>query len=275
MHVKRWLTSLAALPFVIWLIWQGPTSFFLLISAVSVICLWEYFSIVFRSTPGHPAIVWIGMTAGALMITAAEFRMPSMILCILAISILLCAFISVWWSKPDHPLLEAVSAQIQGMVYIPLLLSFLVMIRDQPHGVAWIFYLLCIIFAGDIGAYYVGTGWGRHKINPRVSPGKTVEGALGGLAANLVLGAGINLFADRLPWGLDMPKLPWGWAILFFVTVGVTGQLGDLFESQLKRAAHIKDSGKILPGHGGLLDRIDALLFAAPVAYVFKEYVFG
>jgi phosphatidate cytidylyltransferase len=275
MHAKRWLTSMVALPFVVWLIGHGPTTFFILISAVVVICLWEYFSIVFHDKPGYPAILWIGKVMGVMMISAAQIRSQNLILCILAINVLCCALISVWRSKPDLPLLETVFLQIQGMVYIPLLLSFLVMIRLQPNGVAWIFYLLIIIFAGDTGAYYVGTGWGKHKLCPRVSPGKTVEGALGGLAANIVLGAGINFFADRLPWGLDMPTLPWGWAILFFIIAGATGQLGDLFESQLKRAAHIKDSGTILPGHGGLLDRIDALLFAAPVAYVFKEYVFS
>jgi phosphatidate cytidylyltransferase len=275
MHAKRWLTSIVALPFVIWLIWKGATPFFLLISAVAMVSLREYFFIVFHDKLMHPAIVPVGMILGLAMIAAAHLGLPQLVLCLLAIDVLCLAGISVWRSRPGFPLLNAVCIQIQGMIYIPLLLAFLVMMRHQPYGLTWVFYLLCIIFSGDSGAYYVGTYWGKHKLNPRVSPGKTVEGALGGLAANIAFGAAINFFADCLPWGLAMPKLPWGWAVLFFIVVGATGQLGDLFESQLKRAANVKDSGKILPGHGGMLDRIDALLFAAPVAYIFKEYVFG
>jgi phosphatidate cytidylyltransferase len=170
-------------------------------------------------------------------------------------------------------LLEVVGQQIQGIIYVPVLLSFLVFIRYQENGTTWIFSLLCIIFAGDIGAYYVGTYFGRRKLLPRVSPGKTIEGALGGLCANIAVGSLINANLHRLPWGLDMPGWPWGVAVLFFMSAGLLGQFGDLFESQFKRAANIKDSGNILPGHGGLLDRIDALLFAAPVAYIFKMYV--
>lgn len=275
MHAKRWLTSIVALPFVIWLIWQGKTPFFLLISAVALISLREYFSIVFHDKHRHAAIVPVAMILGLAMLAAAHLRSQQLIPGILAADLLCLAGLSVWRSKPGLPLLDSVCIQLQGLIYIPLLLMFLVMIRHQPYGLTWVLYLLCIIFSGDIGAYYVGSYWGKHKLNPRVSPGKTVEGALGGLTANIAFGAGINFFADCLPWGLDMPKLPWGWAILFFIIVGASGQLGDLFESQLKRAANVKDSGKILPGHGGMLDRIDALLFAAPVAYIFKEYVFG
>jgi phosphatidate cytidylyltransferase len=96
---------------------------------------------------------------------------------------------------------------------------------------------------------------GRHKLSPAISPGKTIEGAIGGLVANLVIGAIGKFFF--------LPGLPWGTALLFFITVGIAGQVGDLFESELKRSSNIKDSSGILPGHGGILDRIDALLFAS------------
>jgi len=111
----------------------------------------------------------------------------------------------------------------------------------------------------------LGSYFGQHKLCPTVSPKKTIEGALGGLAASLGSGALIKHFF--------LPLLPWGLSLLFFLSINIAGQVGDLFESQIKRVAHIKDSGAILPGHGGVLDRIDALLFAAPVAYIFKEYL--
>jgi len=129
-----------------------------------------------------------------------------------------------------------------------------------PSG--FIFYWP-LFFSGDIGALYVGTFLGRHKLCPSVSPKKTIEGALGGLAANLMIGLTVKAFF--------LPSLSWGHAILLILLIGIAGQIGDLFESILKRTAGIKDSGGILPGHGGMLDRIDALLFAGPVAWIFKS----
>jgi phosphatidate cytidylyltransferase len=160
---------------------------------------------------------------------------------------------------------EIVTKQVLGIVYIPLLISYLVLIRNGIHGVSWLYFLLLIVFSGDIGSFYVGSFLGRHKLCPAVSPNKTIEGSVGGLAANIASGALFKYFF--------MPLLPWGLSILFFLSIGVAGQVGDLFESELKRVGNIKDSGTLLPGHGGILDRIDALLFAAPVAYLFKEYI--
>ena len=112
----------------------------------------------------------------------------------------------------------------------------------------------------------MGSYLGRHKLNPAVSPGKTIEGAVGGLVGNLLVGSIGKFFF--------FPAHPWGSAVLFFIAVGLAGQVGDLFESLFKRTSKIKDSGGILPGHGGVLDRIDALLFASPVAYFFKIYIY-
>jgi phosphatidate cytidylyltransferase len=130
----------------------------------------------------------------------------------------------------------------------------------------WIFFLLAIIFVGDISAYYVGSYLGRRKLSPAISPGKTVEGAIGGIAGNLLAGIIGKYFF--------LPSLPWGPAIIFFIAAGLAGQVGDLFESEMKRSSNIKDSGGLLPGHGGFLDRVDALLFASPVAYIFKVFIF-
>jgi len=157
--------------------------------------------------------------------------------------------------------------QVAGMVYIPLFLSCLIQIRNDPGGAAWIFLILCLAFGGDTSAFYVGTYLGRRKLCPAVSPKKTIEGALGGLVGSLLVASVAKAFL--------LPSLPWVAAIPFFLIAAAAGQLGDLFESAIKRSAGIKDSGGLLPGHGGILDRIDGLLFVAPLTYLFKFYLTG
>ncbi len=164
-----------------------------------------------------------------------------------------------------NSILSAVSAEIQGIVYIPLFLSFLVLIRGSANGAHWIIWLWLIIGFSDTGAYYAGTYLGKTPLSPHVSPNKSVEGAIGGLAAAAVAGSIYSLLFIE-----EASLMP---ALLFSIVAAAAGQLGDLFESSFKRAGKIKDSGSILPGHGGILDRFDGLIFAAPVAYIFKIFI--
>ncbi|WP_222423960.1 phosphatidate cytidylyltransferase [Desulfamplus magnetovallimortis] len=164
-----------------------------------------------------------------------------------------------------HSVLNAVSAQIQGIIYLPLFFSFLVLIRCSENGAHWIIWLWLIVGFSDTGAYYVGTYMGKTPLSPHISPNKSVEGAIGGIAAAAFIGGLYSLIF------IDNASLPV--SILFSMVAAAAGQLGDLFESSLKRAGAIKDSGTILPGHGGILDRFDGLLFAAPVAYIFKVFL--
>ena len=273
MHLKRWLTSIIALPIVIYLIAKGGIYFVLLICAVCLISIWEYYRIVLSDNNEKGLIPEIGMVSGGLLIFAAAYGRPSDLLFVFAFNFVVCALICVLKTKDNEALPDIMARQVQGMIYIPLMLTFLVFIRTGESGAIWVFFLICVVFGGDIGAYYMGTYLGKHKLMPSVSPKKTLEGAIGGIGANLLIGSLININLPHLPWGLNMPALPWIPTILFLIVVGMIGQFGDLFESLFKRAADIKDSGKILPGHGGLLDRIDALLFAAPLAYFYKTIV--
>jgi phosphatidate cytidylyltransferase len=267
-HLKRWITGLVALPFLIFLIYFGEISFFILIALACILSLWEYFRIVFNAERPAPAgvIVGWGYCVSLLILGTALVDGPTGVALLVAFNLLIAGLFSVFIYKSNPQVGDVIQKQIQGIVYIPVLLSFLILIRHDPHGVTWIFYLLGIIFAGDISAYYVGSYLGRHKLNPAVSPGKTMEGAVGGLVGNLLAGAvGILFF---------LPNLSWPLGIAFFLAVGIAGQVGDLFESELKRTSGIKDSSGLLPGHGGFLDRIDALLFASPVAYLFIVFIF-
>ena len=267
MHLKRWITGLSALPLLIFFVYIGGFPFIIMVAFAGICSLFEYYRIVFNADEEilHSVVVWWGYIVGLAIIFAAHMADSQSVLVVLALNLVFIGLISLFLYKSNPSIVNVFPKQVLGIIYIPLLLSFLVSIRRDPDGMTWIFLLLAIIFAGDISAYYVGSYFGRNKLNPAISPGKTIEGAIGGLAGNLVVGSIGKFFF--------LPEISWGLALLFFILVGLAGQVGDLFESEFKRSSKIKDSGGILPGHGGFLDRIDALLFASPVAYLFKIYI--
>jgi phosphatidate cytidylyltransferase len=158
-------------------------------------------------------------------------------------------------------ILQSLGAMVFAQLYIPFLLSHVLLLFQVPSGRRWIFFLFFVIFAGDTGAYYAGQRWGRHKLWPAVSPGKTVEGALGGLLSSLAT----SLLVGKLLLSLGES------GVSFLLSLGLViasvGQMGDLMESMIKRVSKVKDASSILPGHGGLLDRLDSLIFAFPLTY--------
>lgn len=169
--------------------------------------------------------------------------------------------------------------------YIALPLGLLVQVREQWRGAFLIIYLLLIVWAGDIFAYFVGKSLGRHLMSPRISPKKTWEGAFASLAASLIIGALLFNYAGQISSallsahlidkkdGLFSLQKPLLWPILLLsAVINIAAQLGDLVESLIKRGAGVKDSGSLLPGHGGMLDRIDALLFAAPILWYYAAW---
>lgn len=267
-HVKRWITGLSALPLLIgWIGWGPPPLFALLIFLVCMICLREYFQMLpsGADTSRYMPPDMLGYISGVAILAAAYFQATRLIPWILIADFLLCSVTLLPRFKTDTSVVDTVAKQVQGLVYIPLLISALIAIRNSDNGILWIFFLLAIVFAGDIGAFYAGSYLGRHKLCPAVSPNKTIEGSVGGLCANVLIGGIIKaVFLPALSWPISVPM---------FLLIGAAGQIGDLYESALKRSVHIKDSGTLLPGHGGMLDRIDALLFASPVALLFKEFL--
>jgi len=271
MHLKRWLTSIVAVPVLAALILYGPmASFAALIVVVGAIAAWEYFYIIFAGDKRRmvaPGPAWLAFS-GLLILVAAAFQRTDLLFLFGWIGFAGMAMLSMrgFSEAKGREILDRVASGVQFIIYIPFPLAALILLRGQPDGLAWLFFLVFIIFLGDAGAFYVGTYFGRRKLHPAISPGKTIEGAIGGLAANL--GVAFAFKAIFLP---DLPNLL---VAVFALVAGIVGQLGDLFESELKRTSQIKDSGSILPGHGGILDRIDALIFAAPVAYIFKMYIF-
>jgi len=179
----------------------------------------------------------------------------------------------------------AAAASVFAFTYIALPMGMLVQLRELPAGAIYLLYLLLVVWAGDIFAYFVGKSMGRHLMSPRISPKKTWEGAAASLAASVGVGWLLFRHAEQISsgllhyglitrpggmYGLEIPDM--GPVILLTIALNIAGQLGDLVESLIKRGAGVKDSGAILPGHGGMFDRIDALLFAAPVLWFYTAW---
>ncbi len=178
-------------------------------------------------------------------------------------SVLGLAVLAAASRRPVSEALGGVSLSAAGLLVVALPLSYLIRVQGAENGRLWTLFTVCLIWAGDSLAYFVGRSFGRLKMAPQISPNKTWEGALGNVAGSLLV-AGV--FAR---W-LDAPL---GQLLGVAAVANLAGQAGDLLESAYKRSAGVKDSGAVLPGHGGMLDRIDALIFATPVVWVYVTYV--
>lgn len=267
MHLKRWITGLTALPMLVGIVYLGGMAFSIFIGIVSIVALWEYYRIVLNpdQKPFITPITITGFFTAPLIIYAAHIHHVHLILGLITANLIITAFTAIVLFKNNTDILQDVFKQALGIVYAPLLLTNIILIRNSPDGITWIFFLFCLVFAADIGALYAGTFFGKHKLCPAVSPGKTIEGALGGLVLTTIVGLAFQSFF--------LPDIATLVTFCLCLCVGIIGPIGDLFESILKRVGNIKDSGSILPGHGGILDRIDAILFVLPVLYLFKEHL--
>lgn len=178
------------------------------------------------------------------------------------VAVLFCGFTALLIAKPlDPSALNLLSRMTLGWLYIPYLLSYVLLMGQAETGRASVLFTLFVMMANDAGAYYTGRQFGRHKLYELVSPKKTIEGSVGGTACCLLMGSVCGfLFMS----GHSMGKL-----LGVSLALAIAGPMGDLFESMMKRCSGIKDSGRYLPGHGGILDRLDSLLFAFPIAWLF------
>jgi len=263
--MARIISAVVFLPILIVTLWRGsPVYFAALVGIAIALGLVEYYSLAERIGARGGRVQGILASAGLLI--AFFLERPDLIGVILAALVIVELTVQLL-SNPDlRGTITAAAATVFGVVYVALLGGHLIAIRmiadagtQLPAKLLSLFFL--IIFAGDTGAYYVGRLLGRHKLAPRISPGKTVEGLIGGLGANV----GAGLIAHYT----FFPELKIAHAVPLALVMGVLGVIGDLCESMLKRGAQAKDAGQIIPGHGGVLDRLDSLLFNAPVLYYY------
>lgn len=265
-YVKRWLTGLilAAVIFGI-IVFGSPVILAAIIALFAVGGIWEYNNIVFGK--GFLKEKVEGTIFAAVIPFVMLFGNSQIVLAVLAFCILVTFILFLGSVKEKSFDVMTVAKIIFGLMYIPFLISHLILLRGLDKGVLWVLFVLVLALAGDIVALYVGKYFGRHKLIPLVSPGKTVEGTIG-----LVLGstAACLIFSYFSFPDVSLVKI----GILAFVG-SIIGQLGDLSESAIKRNYGLKDASSLLPGHGGLLDRMDCLIFIAPFVYYYRIYVIG
>ena len=265
--MARILTAAVLIPLVILLLFRAP--FWLVTvatAAVAILACWEYLGLADGSGAQTPR--WLVLLAVAALF-AINFFGPEMLMAGFS-ALAFALFVWVAFRSPLERVLMDASTSVFGLLYIGLALVTIPLIWAQEHGPSLLLLLFCVVWSGDIAALYVGRSLGRRKLAPKLSPGKTWEGSLASVAGSLIAAVLLVLLGQ---WMVrhSLPGLSYegSWAhwLLLAVVLNIAAQVGDLVESALKRGAKVKDSGSLLPGHGGVLDRIDALLLAAPVLW--------
>ncbi len=260
----RALSGLVLLPVVGALIlWQQPLGFGALVLLVSGLALHECAAIMLGGAPPkfRAAIVALGVAFTAALYLAPGYALVATLAALISTAAL---------TLVDPGEIPAAGARLGAATFTVLYVGGLaaplaLLQRDADHGRAWVLLAIGVTFGNDTGAYFGGRGFGRHKLYPKVSPAKTVEGAVGGLVASLLIMFVVR--ATAAPW------LTVGDCLAVGLPAAVLGPIGDLVESLMKRAAGVKDSGHLIPGHGGMLDRIDALLFVGAWIYIYAVHL--
>jgi len=293
--LKRIATAIVLIPVVLLLVLHASvpvlaltTSIIALLTARELLKLTDAYGVVpyYRATYVAVAAVFaiLAIDAGQqkpLLSTGVFVYSAAFLACVVPFF-----FLALSMRRPDlSTAYPSAAASSFAFVYAALPLAFLVQLRQQPSGAIFIIYVLLVVWAGDIFAYFIGKSLGKNLLAPRISPKKTWEGAIASVAASVLIGTiflrdsvQISTWLLNHGWierrdgifGLEKPEI---WTVMILsLVLNIAAQFGDLVESLIKRGAGVKDSGAILPGHGGMLDRVDALLFAAPIMWIYASW---
>ncbi|MFQ5353590.1 MAG: phosphatidate cytidylyltransferase [Thermodesulfobacteriota bacterium] len=259
--LKRVATAFLLIPAVVVLVLYAPSVLILAVVIVlTFLALLEYNRLTALIFKGHGSGILTSIAG--LVITLCVYitgAAPSPLLFIAGLFIFL--FTALGTTSEHRSAAEEAAFKTMGLVYISLPLSYFLLLAGAPGGRSWILFFLVLIWCNDSLAYVSGRAFGRHKLCPSISPGKTIEGALGGIACGIAAAFVFNALAPT-------PLTGSGGLVILAIVTGLLGIAGDLFESVIKRGAGVKDSGTIVPGHGGVLDRIDSMLFSLPAFYI-------
>jgi phosphatidate cytidylyltransferase len=259
---KRILSGLLFLPVFYLVTWVlDPLYFAALVLAAVLVGQYEFVQMA-RARGYRPQLALMMALSALIIVDAYRPLVPALGgSFIVAASLLVLLIARLFSPRPVENALEEAGAAFLGLFYVALLFAFQIGVRLGSDGKEWLVFLYFVIWASDIGAYSIGIPFGKHRLYEKVSPKKSLEGFVGALAAS----AGMALLCRA--WFL--PPIGAGEVVAVALVLAVIGTIGDLAESLFKRAAGIKDSGSIIPGHGGILDRMDSMLFAAPVLYYY------
>jgi phosphatidate cytidylyltransferase len=263
MSTTRVLSSLALAPILFIVVWLLPPAYFTgLVVFAAAIGQYELYSMA--KARGITPLTTGGIVLGSLIVI--NFYRPLYpyvggplfwtTLCVLAVMIA-----RLFSRRAVEGALEDIAVTVTGIFYVALLFGFQVAIHAGAPGRRWLVFLYLVIWASDTGAYYVGTAFGRHRLYEKISPKKSIEGLAGGLLASMVIALLCKVWL--------VPSAGFLEAAVLGAFLAAFGTLGDLVESLIKRSAGVKDSGTLIPGHGGILDRMDSMLFAAPVLFYY------
>lgn len=259
MHGKRVVVALVSLPLLyLTIMYLPPIVFALLLVGVALIALSEFYEMYHLGR----ALKYVGLLSGSALVMAT-FAYNEYVFDILMIAAMILLATRLFGKRVPASSLADIAPAVVGLVYVPGLLAFQGLIRQR--GPEWILFLYATVWAADSCAYYIGKGFGKRKLYPSVSPNKTVAGAVGSLVGGIVAALLLRSFVIR-----ELGVAP---IMLIGMTIGTLSIVGDLVESMFKRDAGVKDSGNILPGHGGILDKIDGALFAGPFLYWTLRYL--
>ena len=258
----RILTAVVGLPLLIAIIWFGEPWFTIFMTIMAVIGIGEFYRLA-DGLEIRP-LTYLGVVSVALIMVSPHIPYASTLRVLISAAII----ISLIWLLFLHPRDHAFTNwawTIAGILYIGWMLSYWIELRGLDNGRGLVFLAMFTTFASDTGSFFIGRAWGKHSLAPSISAGKTKEGALGGLVSAVI--ASIIIAAIfRLPFAY--------WQIVIIgIIISLFAQFGDLVESLLKRNAGVKDAGKLVPGHGGVLDRMDSLIFTGVIVYYLVELI--
>jgi phosphatidate cytidylyltransferase len=267
-HLKRWVTGILAAPVLGAIVYFGNEAVFAgLVIIAAVMGCHEYNKTAFTDEYGFERAQCLG---AALLINIAAFYSnpdaggPKPIAAAVTLSFLAMFSLFLYRCRQGAINIEPLRKTVLSIFYPSLLTAHFILLRKLDNGIFLLFLVFLIAFAGDIAAFYTGRNFGKRKLLPNVSAGKTIEGSLGSIVGSIAAALVFRHFF--LPW-ISVPNI-----VIMTLAANILGQVGDLCESTLKRSSGIKDSGAILPGHGGVLDRIDSLLFIGPFVYYYISY---
>ncbi|MBV0932501.1 phosphatidate cytidylyltransferase [Marinobacterium weihaiense] len=263
---QRILTALLLAPLALAALFLLPQNAFEWVAAaIFLYGSWEWGNLCRLKAPNR--LLYVLSMAGGMALVATLAPLQPWVLAAALVFWLLALFLVRHYPQSARHCGPLSGLLMGGLVLVPSWHA-LVALRELDQGLIWLLLLLVLVWGADIGAYFAGKTWGRNKLMPAVSPGKTREGAVGGLLACVLAGLGFSV-------GLELSLPQSVYLVLLSLLTGLVSVLGDLFESLLKRERGIKDSGSLLPGHGGVLDRIDSLTAAAPVFLVGLYFLNG